>query len=126
MKHVKEHELAGERFEKPYARVIKHIAAPWTLGTTKMWLGMSKVDPGSCSNPHTHSDAEEIFYVVSGYGQIRVGGEVADVGPGSCVFVPIGQEHQLINNHDETLKVVAVVSPPFELNQFDAAHLKKK
>ncbi len=126
MKHIKEHEIKGERFEKPYARVIKHIAAPWTLGTTKMWLGMSKIDPNSCSNPHTHSDQEEIFYVVSGYGQIRVEDEVADVGPGSCVLAPIGQEHQLINNHDETLKVVAVISPPFELNQFDAAHLKKK
>lgn len=126
MKHVKEYEIVGERFEKPYARVIKHIAAPWTLGTTKIWLGMSKIDPGSCSNPHTHSDQEEIFYVVSGHGQIRVGTEVADVGPGSCVFAPTGQEHQLINNHDETLNILAAASPPFELTRFNATHLKEK
>ena len=124
MRHVKEHEVEGERFERPYARIIKHLAAPWTLGTTKVWLGVSKIGPGSCSNPHGHDAAEEIFYVVSGHGKIRVGAEEEDVEPGSCVFVPIGEEHQLINTGDETLKVVAATAPPFQLDGFDAVHLK--
>ena len=126
MKHVKEHEVEGERFEAPYARTIKHLAAPWTLGTTKLWVGVSKVDPGNTSNPHTHDDAEEIFYVISGHGRIRVGEEEEAIGPGSCIFVPVGNEHQLINTGDETLKVVAATAPPFELDKFDKAHLKKK
>jgi mannose-6-phosphate isomerase-like protein (cupin superfamily) len=124
MRHVKEHEVEGERFEKPYARIIKHLAAPWTLGTTKLWLGVSKIDPGSCSNSHAHDAAEEIFYVVSGYGKIRIGAEEEDVEPGSCVFVASGEEHQLINTGDETLKVVAATAPPLQLDEFEAVHLK--
>jgi mannose-6-phosphate isomerase-like protein (cupin superfamily) len=125
MIHIKEHEIEGERFDKPYARVVKHLAAPWTVGTTKMWLGVSVIDPRSCSNPHTHNDAEEIFYVISGCGKILVEEEQEEVGPGSCVFVPIGKEHQLINDNDEIFKVVAITSPPFQLKQFNATHLKK-
>ena len=126
MKHIKEHEVVGERFEAPYARIIKHLAAPWTLDTTKLWLGVSEVDPGSKSNPHTHDDAEEIFYVVSGYGRIRVGAEEEDIGPGSCIFVPIGEKHQLINSGDETLKIIGATAPPFELEDFEVVHLKNE
>lgn len=126
MKHIKEHEVEGERYEAPYARIIKHLAAPWTLGTSKLWLGVSEIIRGGKSNPHTHDDAEEIFYVVSGNGRIRVGEEEEDIGPGSCVFVAIGNEHQLINNGDETLKIIAVTSPPFQLEKFEAVHLKNE
>ena len=125
MKHVKEHEIEGERFETPYARIIKHLAAPWTLGTSRLWMGVSEIALGGKSNLHTHDDAEEIFYVVSGYGKIRVGEEVEDIGPGSCIFVPIGNEHQLINSGDEILKIVAATAPPFLLEKFDTIHLKK-
>jgi len=124
MKHVKEHEIAGERFEAPHARIIKHLAAPWTMGTQNLWLGVSKVDPMSKSNPHTHAGAEEIFYVISGHGQILVGEEKEDIEPGSCVYIAPGVEHQLINTNDETLKLVAVTSPPFTQNSFDDAHQK--
>ena len=125
MIHIKEHEVEGDRFEKPFARVVKHIAAPWTVGTTKMWFGLSIIDAKSRSNPHRHNDAEEIFYVISGKGKIRVDQEEENVGPGSCVFVPIGMEHQLINENDEIFKVAAVTSPPFQLQQFNDTHLKK-
>lgn len=124
MKHVKEHEVKGERFEAPSARIIKHLAAPWTMETRNLWLGVSKVDPMSNSNPHTHMDAEEVFYVVSGHGQVRVGDEKEDIEPGSCIYIPPGVEHQLINTNDETLKVVAVTSPPFTPTSFDDAHKK--
>ena len=67
MKRLNEYDIEGERFDEPYARVVKHLAAPWTLGTTKIWLAVSTVDPRSCSNAHTHDDMEEVFYVVSGY-----------------------------------------------------------
>ena len=122
MKHVREHEVEGFRAPAPHARTLKHLAAPWTIGSQNLWLGMSKIDPGSSSNPHHHDVQEEIFYVVSGHGQIVVGEERADVEPGSVVVVPPGQTHYLVNTSDETLKVLAAVAPPFEQRDFEAQH----
>jgi mannose-6-phosphate isomerase-like protein (cupin superfamily) len=122
MKHIKEHEVEGERFPPPHARVIKHLAAPWTLGTQNLWVGVSKVDPGSSSNMHAHDDMEEIFYVISGHGKIRVGDEEEPIEPGSCIYMPLNTPHQLINTSDETLKVLATTSPPFIPDKFKAIH----
>jgi mannose-6-phosphate isomerase-like protein (cupin superfamily) len=122
MKHVKEHEVDGVRAAPPYARTLKHLVAPWTLPAEKMWVGMSKVDPGSCSNPHSHERQEEIFYVVGGRGEIEVGDEKEAVEPGSIVVVPPTLIHSLINTGDETLKVLSVVSPPFEKSDFEQRH----
>jgi putative monooxygenase len=122
MKHVKEHEVTGERFDSPHARTIKHLAAPWTVGTRNIWMGVSKVDPGSSSSLHSHDDVEEIFFVISGHGKIRVGNEEEEIEPGSCIYIPTGSPHQLINPGDETLKIVASASPAFQLEEFDDIH----
>jgi mannose-6-phosphate isomerase-like protein (cupin superfamily) len=122
MKHVKEHEVEGVRAAPPYARTLKHLVAPWALPAERMWVGMSKVDLGSRSNRHSHDQQEEIFYVVSGRGEIEVGEEKQAVEPGSIVVVPPTLSHSLINTGDETLKVLSVVSPPFEKSDFEQKH----
>jgi len=122
MKHIKEFEVVGERFPSPHARTIKHIAAPWTLGTRNLWLGVSIVDPDSSSSPHAHADMEEIFYVISGHGKIRVGDEEESIEPGSCIYIPGGHIHQLLNPKKEPLKVLAVTSPAFQMETFKTAH----
>jgi mannose-6-phosphate isomerase-like protein (cupin superfamily) len=122
VKHVNEHEVEGIRAPAPHARTLKHLAAPWTIGSTKIWLGISKVDPGSTSNSHLHEVQEEIFYVLSGRGRIAVGDESVEVTPGSVVVVPAGMLHQLINTGDETLEVLAAVAPPFDEQEFEVRH----
>ena len=125
MKHVKEHEVEGERFPPPHARVIKHLVAPWTLCATKLWAGVTIIEEGSSSNPHLHDDAEEIFYVISGAGRVKVGEEEEDIGPGSCIFIPPKTLHQLMNTGNVELKVLAVISPPFTVIGFKETHRVK-
>jgi len=126
MKHVKEHEVEGERFSSPHARVIKHLAAPWTVGTSNLWAGLPIIGGGSSSNPHLHDDAEEIFYVISGSGRIKVGEEEEDIAPGSCIFIPPKTLHQLLNTGHEELRVLAVTSPPFSTTGFKKVHAEAK
>jgi mannose-6-phosphate isomerase-like protein (cupin superfamily) len=125
MKHVKEHEVEGERFPPPHARVIKHLVAPWTLGATRFWAGVTIIEEGSSSNPHLHDDGEEIFYVISGAGRVKVGEEEEDIGPGSCIFIPPKTLHQLLNTGNIELKVLAVTSPPFTVIGFKETHRVK-
>lgn len=125
MKIVKEHEVKGETIPSPYARVIKHLAAPWTMGTKNIWFGISKVEVGGKSNPHSH-DIEEIFYIESGRGKIIVEDEESEIEPGSCIYIPPNKTHQLINTGDETLKVICATSPPFEPKKFRIIHELKE
>jgi mannose-6-phosphate isomerase-like protein (cupin superfamily) len=122
MHHINQREVKGERFEAPHARTIKHLAAPWTFGTRNIWLGISIVQPNNSSNLHSHDDMEEIFYIVSGRGRIRIDDEEEDIEPGSCIYIPTGASHQLINNGNEILEVVAASSPPFNLDRFKDVH----
>lgn len=115
-----------DKMEAPYSRIIKHIVAPWTMGSENIWVGLAIVDPGNNSNPHSHADQEEVFVTLSGRGQIMVNNEVTDVEPGTVVFVPKGQVHQLINeNGRETLKIMPITSPPFIPEKFKKDHLIK-
>jgi mannose-6-phosphate isomerase-like protein (cupin superfamily) len=89
-------------------------------------MGVSEIMSGGKSNPHTHDDAEEVFYVVSGNGKMIVGDDEEEIGIGSCVFIPLGKRHQIINTSDEILKILAVTVPPFKIEKFDAVHLKNE
>ncbi len=126
MKYIREQDVEGDRIGPPHQRVIRHLAAPWTLGTTKLWLGTSSVDPGFSSNAHAHEDQEEVFYCVSGRGRIKVDDEEMPLEPGVVVFVPEKSVHQLINDGDEILKVVSAVSPPFIPEKYRRDHLIKE
>ena len=118
--HVEE--VAGTRFPAPHARTIKHLVAPWTTGSTHLWLGVSEVDAGSSSNPHRHPRQEEIFVVLEGSGIIAVDGVSVPVRPGSVVLVAPGEQHQLISTAAERLRVLSAVAPPFSAEDFAAAH----
>ena len=125
VRYVIESEAKGDVFEEPYARTVRHLAAPWTLGTTKLWLGTDEIQPHNSSNPHVHEDQEEVFFFLSGRGRVKVDGEEIQVGPGYCVFCPQGSTHQVLNDGDEVLRFVAANSPPFKLNKYRATHLLK-
>lgn len=122
MKYIREQDVDGDKFPPPFAREIKHVAAPWTLGTKNLWLGVDLIEPHNTSNPHSHDDLEEIFYVVSGQGRIVVGDEEVEASAGLCVYVPPLMVHQLINDGNEVMKVVNVTSPPFVPEKFRAVH----
>lgn len=121
--YIHENDVEGDHIGPPHQRVIKHLAAPWNLGTTKVHLSSSAVDPGFTSNPHSHDDQEEVFYCVSGKGKIKVDDNEYDVGPGGVVFCPVNSTHQLINTGDEVFKCIAALSPPFVPEKYRKDHL---
>ncbi len=61
---------------------------------------------GLIGPPHRHDQKEQIFYVTSGTGMVRVGSENFNVKPGSLVYVPLGAEHQTIAGENEALHYI--------------------
>ena len=72
-------------------------------------LPAGSVDPQS---PHTE---DEVYYVVGGRAQIRVGDEERSVGPGSIVYVAASVPHRFHTIEDEL--IVLVFFAPAEYSQ---------
>lgn len=64
-----------------------------------------EVEPGGELPTHTDS-AEEILYIVAGRAEVTVGGETGAVAAGDLAVVPAMAPHGLVNDGDETLKVI--------------------
>jgi mannose-6-phosphate isomerase-like protein (cupin superfamily) len=73
------------------------------------FLAIARLPSGREIEEHVDS-MEEIYFIVSGSGQMRVGAEDRQVGPGDAIWIPKGSAHSLFNNEKEDCVVLVVAS----------------
>ena len=97
---------AAQRFD---ARI--GIIAP-KLGAKKLGYNLTAVPPGKRAFPfHCHHLNEEMFYVIEGSGEVRIGEESFTIRAGDIIACPPGGHelaHQIINTGAGELKYLAV------------------
>jgi len=97
---------------EPFKRTLKVLLSPAMHPELKtLASGFTILPPGGKSDDHAHVEGE-MFFVVSGAGSIKAGGDKAQLTPGTAVWSPPGESHQLINDGGETLKILWVLCPP--------------
>ncbi len=73
--------------------------------------------PGATSTAVAHKTIEELWYFLSGTGQLwRRRGEhevMVDVGPGVCLNIPTGVHFQFRSTGDESLRFIVATMPPW-------------
>src|SRR5512138_2827877 len=73
--------------------------------------------PGQISKAVTHRTVEEIWFFLTGRGQMwrRLAGQaqVVDVYPGVCLTIPLGTHFQFRSRGDEALAAIGVTMPPW-------------
>ena len=79
------------------------------LRTNSMSLGIYKLEAGAI-DPQTPHDEDEVYYVISGKGKIRVGEEDRKVKPGSIVFVAKQVPHKF-HSIEEDLSILVMFAP---------------
>lgn len=91
---------AGTHHAADRATYAEHLRVPHlSLGTYSLPAGAD--DP---QQPHTE---DEIYVVLDGRGRLWTSDSTVDVGRGSVVFVPAGEEHRFVDiTHDLTVLVV--------------------
>jgi mannose-6-phosphate isomerase-like protein (cupin superfamily) len=76
-----------------------------------------RLAPGAVSIAVRHRTVEEIWYVISGRGQIwrktMTDEEITDLEPELCVTIPVGTHFQFRSVGLEPLDVIAVTMPPW-------------
>ncbi len=83
------------------------------------------VDVGKRSPDHYHKVTEEIYHILEGQGRMYIGDEVADVGSGATIFIPVNTVHSLENTGATPLRFIVVASPPYsKYDDFEVAAKK--
>jgi uncharacterized RmlC-like cupin family protein len=65
-------------------------------GSTGLWMGVGKNEPGGVSGVHHHGESESGIYILKGRIRFRYGEKlehVVDTEPGDFVFVPPWEVH---------------------------------
>jgi mannose-6-phosphate isomerase-like protein (cupin superfamily) len=91
-----------------WSRVLLNSA---TVGGNHTSLGYSVIRPGTATLDLSHQ-VEELAYVVSGDGELRMEDGTSPLAPGRAVHIPGGVWHTVVNTGDEDLVMVFAFSSP--------------
>lgn len=83
------------------------------IGAEKLGYNITVLPPGKRAFPfHNHYANEEMFFVLEGEGEIRIGKEQYPITKGDFIAAPTGSglehAHQIINTSGQELKYLAV------------------
>ena len=91
---------------------VRTLFSDTTVNTRNRFaMGTQTVAPGCFIREHTHDRNEEIIFVVSGRGSVRLDGELHPLEPGSAVFLGVNRKHQFINPGPDPLTFVWYFTP---------------
>jgi uncharacterized cupin superfamily protein len=79
------------------------------LGLYRLGATLHVVPPGKTASPfHRHHTSDEMFVILSGVADYRLGDKHLKVKPGDCLGAPAGGlAHQIINTGSEPLRYIA-------------------
>lgn len=97
---------AAERYDARMGAIAPHI------GARQLGYNLTAVPPGKRAFPfHNHRVNEEMFFVLQGTGELRLGDSVHPIRTGDVIACPAGgreSAHQIINTGAEELRYLAV------------------
>jgi mannose-6-phosphate isomerase-like protein (cupin superfamily) len=93
---------------------IRELLAHRNSCITNQTLAEARLPIGGSTTPHYHVRAEEIYYILSGQGLMRVDKETRPVGPGDAIAIPPGLLHQITNTGSDLLKFLCCCAPGYE------------
>ncbi len=103
------HDLEPDRQENGrYAAQFGEVGR--ALGFYRLGGMLHVVPPGKAAfGAHRHHGCDELFFILSGTGEYRIGDGRLPVGPGDCLGAPAGGEaHQIVNTGAEDLRYLGV------------------
>ena len=75
-------------------------------------MGYQTIAPGGRIREHSHGDQVELQICFHGRGRVRVNGASHALVPGTACFLGYDVRHEILNEGDEDLVMLWIVSPP--------------
>jgi uncharacterized cupin superfamily protein len=97
---------AAERFDARMGFIASRT------GAKKLGCNLTVVPPGKRAFPfHSHRVQEEMFFVIEGIGEVRIGKDTFPIGAGDIISCPSGgpeTAHQIVNTGRSELRYLAI------------------
>jgi mannose-6-phosphate isomerase-like protein (cupin superfamily) len=71
------------------------------------YVSLARLQPSLSYEAHSHKDHEEIYYIISGEGTIKIGNEAAKFRDGDVIHIPEKTLHSITNDGDEMVEFLA-------------------
>jgi mannose-6-phosphate isomerase-like protein (cupin superfamily) len=109
------HNVDGPEAQQTTYRAHRGAVARMVLTSQFMeaieFLAYAMLPAGNTIDEHVDA-VEEIYFIMSGTGVMKVGDEESDVKPGDAIWLPAGKPHALINNGTENIQILVVAAYP--------------
>jgi mannose-6-phosphate isomerase-like protein (cupin superfamily) len=102
----------AEPFTTADGSTIRELLGLPTAPVRNQSLAEATLEPGKATERHYHGEAEEIYYVVEGAGELELDGERRPVTVGDAALIPPGARHQ-IRAGNEGLRFLCCCAPPY-------------
>ncbi|MGB5105316.1 MAG: cupin domain-containing protein [Candidatus Zixiibacteriota bacterium] len=77
-------------------------------------MAEATVAVGGATEEHYHATSEEIYYIIKGQGEMRVGEEQFAVNAGDAIALLPGEKHKIWNRGETELVFLCMCVPPYE------------
>ena len=77
-------------------------------------MAEARLPVGGSTQEHYHPNTEEIYYIMAGEGEIRMGSELRKVAAGDAIAIPPGQKHKIWNTGQDALKFLCCCVPAYD------------
>ncbi len=101
--------IPARRFDSGGAKgVVARVLIGKGVGAENFVMRLFELEPGGYTPRHSHPWEHEIF-VHSGSGAVLKDGEWVKVEPGTAIFIPQDEEHQLRNTGEKPFVVICLI-----------------
>jgi mannose-6-phosphate isomerase-like protein (cupin superfamily) len=92
---------------------IRELMHPAQHGNRLQSLAEATVPRGTRTRLHQHHQTEELYYILTGSGQMTLGAEQFMVEPGDTVLIPPGTAHCIEADSVEAITMLCCCSPAY-------------
>jgi mannose-6-phosphate isomerase-like protein (cupin superfamily) len=104
---------AAEPFTTADGSTIRELLGLPTAPVRNQSLAEATLAPGQATERHYHGEAEEIYYVVEGAGELELDGERRQVTVGDAALIPPGAWHRIRADGSGRLRFLCCCAPPY-------------
>jgi len=92
---------------------VRELAAPGNAPLTRHSVAEIRHPPGTASQEHYHTSAEEVYYVIGGQGRLRVDDQERSIRPGDVAVIVPGQRHKVWAEGEKDLVLLVTCVPAY-------------
>ena len=93
---------------------IRELLAHRNSSIRNQSLAEATLAVGTSTQEHYHPKSEEIYYILTGSGRMKLDGELRDVGPLDAIAIPPGTRHKIWNTGSVPLVLLCCCAPGYE------------